>query len=71
MRDRPEPIQHVEIEGEQPKMQTFLNLNGKFGLTRDPDGQDTRGVTLRSYKDKRAAKNRVARKQRKTNNKRK
>lgn len=55
--------------GAPPRLQTFAAKNEKYGVVRDPDGTNLRPIVLRSYKDKRAAKNRVARKQRKTNRK--
>lgn len=57
------------LADDAPRLQTFAKKSEKFGYVRDPDGTNVRPITLRSYKDKRAAKNRVARKQRKTNRK--
>lgn len=45
----------------------FLQTGEKFGLVRDEVTGKAKPITLRSYKDKRQAKNRVARKQRATN----
>lgn len=70
-RTRPPTEPLLDLDQPLERLQTFAKKDHKTGVVRDPDGTNIRPVTLRSYKDARAAKNRVARKQRKTNSKKK